>query len=272
MSYVRPYFECYSTDRWDISLHGDDLERRESTFILSMIPAYAQIWERFIGRQPDGAAAELLFSSTSSSFDPAGFQLTRLRYAQHHYSILASFDGMRRGMEETLSPSIDDAIDSVMLFHAYMGRVRDALKRAGDTIGVAEEMPRLEWWRKIQAVYAQRSVIIHGPHPPLLYNGYEFKIFGPADGFDDHTGLWSDATQFTSLLDYYDARIKELIPLAQSGLSTFLGQIVSQMRDYGLYLEQPAWYETPRYGRSGVAGLPQPNGIAGGYGIGSHST
>jgi hypothetical protein len=145
----------------DISKHGDILERNYSGLIDQRLPAYSEIWKRFIGNTGKGRMIEIPNLQEDE-------ERKRIIFSQYHYSCFESIVGMNLLVGRISSTSISDIDEYVQInndflsFQAHAGRIRDCVRRMGELFG----LDNLD--KGLNDFYQQRNEVLHGCKVPYM--------------------------------------------------------------------------------------------------------
>ena len=153
------------TSEYEISAHGDWLEKEAASFIKSSIPYYEEIWKRFIGHQGNGKMADMIRIEETD-------ENSRRSFAQHHYTVLESLYFMKLIVDDVAQTTIIDSFDSyrktinqIMTFQAYSGRLRDNMGKC--FLIMVNNDKSEEVHKRLDTFYHQRHVFIHGKKVPF---------------------------------------------------------------------------------------------------------
>ena len=121
----------------DISKHGDILEQTYSELLFGKLPAYVEIWNRYIGN--DGSANLIKIENLDEKETK-----NREIFSQYHYSAFESFVGMRLiadNIDQLDLTSIEEYIranNEFLAFQAHAGRIHDCVKKMGEAIWISK--------------------------------------------------------------------------------------------------------------------------------------
>jgi hypothetical protein len=164
---------------FDLARHGDALERTYADWIQSRLPAYADVWNEFIGN--DGQCQLPLQDRL-----PKDMAAKRATLAARNYTALESAIGAKRLVDTSwgivIPPlrtrsSIDvylDAINTLVAFYAQMGRIHDqvlALEGPFKAKGLAGGLYEF---------YSQRNTVLHEAKLPAAIIDGVLAIVPPA--------------------------------------------------------------------------------------------
>jgi hypothetical protein len=154
------------TYEYSVRNHGDLLERTECEFIESQLPAYEEIWKCFIGHQGNGRMAEI--KNISEALNEK-----RVRFAQHHYTVLESLVLMREIVDAPLLSNPVHTIKEyykvlnlIMSFQAHAGRVQDNMKACLKAIAKGSSWDTYR--KKLTDIYSNRNIFLHGRKVPFM--------------------------------------------------------------------------------------------------------
>ncbi len=232
---------------YDISTHGDWLEKEAADFIRRNIPAYEDIWQHFIGHRGDGFIAMMHNISQED-------EEKRRHFAQHHYTILESLYFMQCIVDEVSeTPVVNDfptyrkILDQIMAYQAYAGRLRDNMEKCFVIMANKGEVKQAI--ERLDEFYHQRVVFVHGRKVPFAID--QDKLFKIATIKRDTVsplgfGLempWEviDEDDMQYLEDALTSSINELKPIVNDLLSNLYNYVQEFIRAKGLFLYPPVW-------------------------------
>ena len=202
----------------DIAVHGDILEKNYALFIRAYIPAYEQIWMRYIGN--DGTAQMMNLPALTEEENKR-----RKLFSQYHYSLLESSVCLKRIVETKLfflPETLDEYLDLTSLFlsfQAHTGRIRDCIKKMG------EQFTLIDLYDKLDNFYKQRNESLHGCKIPfMIIDG--FISIPHIKGTDEDPLKWHDTLtwdeaeklNFKPINDYMSVTFSQLLPVVNSCL------------------------------------------------------
>ncbi len=231
--------------KYTVKEHGDRLEKTAAEFITNYIPSYELIWQIFIGHKGNGIIADMLNINTEDN-------ITRVRFAQHHYTILESLYLMHLIAEDEsiVKPIVSfeeyrKTLNQIMAFQAYSGRLRDNLEECFTLIGVADEAK--EATNKLEEFYQQRHVFIHGSKVPFSLD--VDNLFMTAKVRSDKSSNvgyskevpWYNITQeeMEHLEDYLKQSVNNLTQSVNQLLFTLLGFVKQFIKNRSLEIKEP---------------------------------
>lgn len=226
---------------WEISKHGDLLEREHSQFIVEKMEAYGKIWQIFIGNQ--GGAQMAKISNISNSLSEL-----RIQFSELNYTIFESIVCMKRIHDRHKAVvevhKLDDSIDLLNDFIAFMahaGRARDSAMNIcqllfGKNETISTQL--VEW-------YEQRNSVLHGKKLPFSIEDGLYKIARPKgaeqrnDYYNNQT--WTEANNFTFefIADFIVQNFEEMTCIINKIMHTWFSNIKQRMSDEGLRLASP---------------------------------
>lgn len=231
--------------KYSIATHGDMLEKHASDFIATHLPAYEQIWLRYIGHDGQGQMAKLIHA-TSADDDQ------RAIFSQHHYTILESSYFMHKIAEDysegtriTTFDGYRKLINDIMAFQAYSGRLIDNINRCAEKIGNSDFAS--DCIHKLKIFYFQRHIFIHGCKIPFSVDEGIFKMPSPKRDKDARVGYGQSEPWYTihssdmlGINNYLHGVMRELLPIVNSILYSMLPKVIPELMDEnGLELEPP---------------------------------
>lgn len=256
--------------KWSISEHGDWLEIRAADFIRQNIPAYEEIWKRYIGHNKRGSVAE--FQNPPSE----RIEKQRRNFAQHHYTILESLFFMKSISENSEMKQVSSfeeyttTLNNLMAFQAYAGRIRDNMYNCFLTVSNSNSADLAI--DQLEKFYQHRHVFVHGKKVPFTRDIYQlFLIASPRDKKGASTGygdnmLWEEVSEkeFVYNEDYLRTSLQELYPIIQGQLSTLIDSVKGIIENNNLQLREPAEIDSEMLSggttaSSGVTWLPGTN-------------
>lgn len=223
----------------NISKHGDVLEQAYNELLLGKLPAYVEIWSRFIGN--DGTANLIEIPNLDD-------QETKKReiFSQYHYSAFESLIGMKLiadNIDKIDLTSIEGYISAnneFLAFQAHTGRVHDCLKKMG-TIFRLQELEK-----ELYDYYQQRNEILHGCKIPFMI--IEGLLAIPAImGRDQDPSKWhSDKSwnevkpeEFAFLSEYLSETLDGITKLLNKALYKLLPKIIDFVQSKEFVLDIP---------------------------------
>jgi len=227
---------------YSISENGDWLEREAADFIKINIPSYEQIWRLFIGNNGKAKIARMEGIELSQEKE-------RIKFSQHHYTILESLYFMYKIWEDEskLNQILDfnsyrRALNQLIAFQAYSGRLRDNIVSCFQTIDCKHSVAKVE--ERFEKFYHSRNIFLHGRKVPLsLDDDNLFRIAKVKDLNTSNLGFGFD-TPWDSIssvdteyfVDAYKNAIDELIPMVEGILSNLLGEVKNYVSKHNLKL------------------------------------
>ena len=180
---------------WDIAVHGDWLERQSVKLINESLPAYAEIWKRFIGHDGHGKMVNMLNISPD-------LQKARVDFSENHYTILESLHLMSHVQKLEELQTVKDfqdyirVLNNLMVYAAHAGRIRDSIERCFIALDKPDDASRA--CAKLSEFYNERHVFVHGKKLPFTIDDDSvFHITKPKTDSTSNTGvgrkfLWDD--------------------------------------------------------------------------------
>ena len=232
--------------KYTVKNHGDWLEKQAADFIVENIPAYELIWQRFIGHDGHGKIAMMKKISNED-------EQLRNNFSQHHYTMLESLYFMQLIVADVSRTqqikSFDEyrsAINQIMAYQAYSGRLRDNMKQCFSLIASDKEAKRA--CDKLETFYHQRHVFIHGRKVPFAIDSDNlFKIAKIKRDTSAKVGFglempWQSVSieELTYMEDAIRTSTEELKSLVQSLLSQLLSFVAKFVSSRSLSLTPPA--------------------------------
>lgn len=234
---------------YTVAIHGDLLEKQASQFILTHIPGYELVWQRYIGHNGQGRMALLLNASEED-------EAKRASFAQHHYTILESVYFMQMIADDYSMPTSIYTFEAyrrvandLMAFQAYSGRLRDNVEKCG--LILVNDRFANELILGLSGLYAQRHVFIHGCKVPFSINDGVFMMPLPKRNTDSRQGYgqsdpWYRITssEMVEISKFLSEVMSELCPIVNGILHLFLPKVKELMEARGLALEPPRLWDT----------------------------
>ena len=225
---------------FNVKDHGDSLEKEFSTFIQTEFPTYEAVWKLYIGNR--GNDNKALITGYSSNRDEM-----RQKFSEHTYTIFQSLISIRRliineafkkGEIKDVSHNLD-LQDSIVLFFAYLGRIKDNLQDAASCLLNCNSD---EIGSKFGDFYSKRNIVLHGKMLPIAYrpNG---DIIIPALGentdrlkWHDKTGVWDSITflNLVNLAEYTNSIYIELLSKLSHAFGIFKSKIEDELNKNNL--------------------------------------
>ncbi len=228
-----------------VRTHGDLLEMHECEFIETELPSYEEIWKRFIGHQGNGIMAEMTWISPD-------LDIKRVKFAQHHYTILESLVLMRQVVvDPLLSKPINTMeeyyaiLNLIMAFQAHAGRVRDNIEKCYCAIGRCDEWAEMR--SKLDVFWETRHIFIHGCKVPFMLD--EDKLFRSAETNTSSRkwygyridASWRSITkeEMALVYDLFNCSLQELIVVVNELLFDLLKYVKEFITLHNLSLVSP---------------------------------
>lgn len=225
----------------DITKHGDILEVTYSKLILERLPAYAEIWKRFIGNTGQGRMIDV------NGLDKKE-QQRRTLFSQYHYSCFESIVAMKHLIQEISSTEvqcINQCIkeylrvnNAFLCFQAHAGRIRDGVKKMGKFF----QIPNLD--KDFNEYYQQRNVVLHGCKIPyMIIDG--ILAIPPIKGEEENAECWNsnrtwpemNPDDFQFLPEYVSATFEGILEKLNSALYKLLPKIKETVAQLKIELE-----------------------------------
>lgn len=226
---------------WEISKHGDLLEREHSQFIAEKMEAYGEVWQVFIGNQGGAQMAKLLNVSNSLS-------ALRIQFSELNYTIFESIVCMKRIYDRHKAVvevhKLDDSIDLLNDFIAFMahaGRARDnAMNICQLLFGKNETVSTqlVEW-------YEQRNSVLHGKKLPFSIEDGLYKIARPKgaeqrnDYYNNQTWTEVNNLTFEFTTDFIVQNFEDMTCAINKIMHNWFVYIKQRMSDEGVRLASP---------------------------------
>lgn len=173
--------------------NGDLLESKFCDYIRSNIPAYEDIWGRYIGH--DGYGKMITISHLSNDGSSK-----RTNFAEFNYTVLESILCMKLISEKALLiTDIDSYLETMnyfISFQSHAGRIRDNVKGMLNLI-IPEKSNEL--LQLLEDFYQQRNNILHGRKLPIRLE--EGLILIPAiQGNEEHSNKWNSKMKWEEIV------------------------------------------------------------------------
>ena len=222
----------------DIARHGDVLEQNYLTIIREKIPAYEEIWKRYIGN--NGNAQIISIEDL-----PDEENNKRIIFSQYHYSAFESIVCISHIIEEVDQLPLDSISNYLKLnncflaFQAHAGRIRDCVKKMGEIFNLDNLHFELEEY------YQQRNEVLHGSKVPfMIIDGFYAipKIKGIAEDIDKwHDKMcWGEIKakedNFKFLYDHLVESFSNITALLNKCLFNILPEIIKIVEQYNIDL------------------------------------
>lgn len=229
---------------WDISSHGDWLEKSASNLIKENLPAYEEIWKRFIGHDGKGKMVRML--NISPELDKA-----RVDFAEHHYTILESLflmSHIQKLEELNTVKSFEDytrVLNHLMVYQAYAGRIRDNIKDCFIALNLPDQANDACY--RLEEFYSHRHAFVHGKKLPFrIDEANVFHIAKPKSKSTDTLGagkgfIWEEIgkDEMKAADEYMEESMNALKTLVNSLLEILLQQIKDIIQKNKLVLISP---------------------------------
>ncbi len=223
----------------DISIHGDVLEKAYHDVLLGKLPAYIEIWNRYLGNDGTANLIEIPNLDEQEKKD-------REIFAQYHYSSFESLVCMRVIADDidkidlTVIEGYINANNEFLAFQAPAGRIHDCVKRMGNLFGCQD----LE--RELYDYYQQRNEILHGCKIPFIV--IEGLLAIPSimaekqDSNKWHSNkLWSEveSKDFAFLSEYLSETFDQIGQLLNKTLYRLLPKAIGLVKSKNFQLQIP---------------------------------
>ena len=247
-------------DKWQLKIHGDDLEKKYSEEIISKVYAYDLIWSNFIGNNG-------LNQLVSLRNFPVQKNDYRKRFSEHHYTIIQSIICLRLIKEDIIlfNASQSDAVlriqNHILSFYGHMGRIFDNLLqlvyyygRIADKITKELDLDEMvhdnrfvrPMVKEIEEFYYQRHIVLHGKQVPIGSDKIGNIIFpilkteknNPA-GYDK-TMTWSEVGEMTLLTDSITEIETNLPSCVNSILHVMFNDLKKYLNEHNIVIEPPS--------------------------------
>jgi len=223
----------------EISKHGDILEQHYYSIIEQHIPAYEEIWTRYIG---NNGKAKLIHIDNLSAEESK----KRILFSQYHYSAFESIVCIQELINDVDNIELRDIKNYVRLnnyflsFQAHAGRIRDCVKKMGECFDVND------LYMILDDFYQQRNEILHGSKIPfLIVDG--FYAIPLIKGSDEDAEKWHDKMgwddiqnkdqNYKFINDHMTESYREILKLLNRCLYHLLPYIKQIVENYGFHLE-----------------------------------
>lgn len=195
---------------------GDAFECGCAEWIRAKLPSYEKIWQDFIGH--DGKGHPLPIEGLNDVDENR-----RRRFYQAHYSFAQSayrLDQLADKASAEVHPihRIEEFwpyYDQFSLFVTLVGHVCDMFEIMDVELGVKGVL-----YEEFKEFYAQRSQIMHGPRPPVKFDGTSWAIpaiAGSNEKYEEWAskGTWDSVMggEFVYVVDYIEKTRKALFEL-----------------------------------------------------------
>lgn len=188
-------------EKYNLSDHGDLLEKEASSFIRSEMPFYETVWQLFIGNVGDATIAPL---------PKYPFEEKRVSFSEHSYSVLESSYMIQNILAtNTLDAKLDSFKNyfefnkAIIFFFTCLGRIHDNIIKAAEDINVATDKIR----EQLNQFYHARNIVIHGKRLPITTDDLGFLKIPVLEnlkllriGWSDKGNNWSDVSEL--ITDY----------------------------------------------------------------------
>lgn len=230
-----------SYDIWDISKHGDLVEKEYYFFINNQLPAYKQNWELFFGN--NGLEQLAVIKNI-----PKELQIKRIELSEHHYTCLESLICMKEITAKHNSlveiNSIKDTIivlNDITAFTAHAGKIRDNIIKICRLLWGQNE----QYSSKLNEYYQQRNVVLHGKKIPFGIDDF-YQIVKPL-GEQSNNELWSDKDNWNDsqkkrkefITDYFNEVFNEMTKITNGILYNFHDHIKKVLENSNLTMQPP---------------------------------
>jgi hypothetical protein len=241
---------------WNLRKHGDLLETYAADFVEQHIPAYERTWSIYIGHNGYGHASDLI--DTNNNVIPKTSQEWKDReiFSQYHYTVLDALYNLWQmdnlntegGAYPHYNRSFLSVNNNLILFHAQLGRVRDALAKAAISIGVQISK---EADAALDELWNPRNIVLHGPRIPITWRQpFDFTqdifIVEPSyesGGWNDKNNMvWSDinpTSRFISLQEYIQYKKNQAIEVASQFFEKINSAVHQHVKEKNIRIAPP---------------------------------
>jgi len=266
---------------WDLKNHGDMLEYIAYGFIHEKLQPYELTWATYIGHDGRGNPAPLVQANGEVLKESHPLSRQRLKFSQYHYTVLESLFSLQRlklspsrpYLHDTSYLSGDDYFlevnDSIVLFHAQLGSLRDALCKSAECLKLTHDTKELD------ELWLPRCIVLHGPRIPIIRRDIFMQdvdafIIEPSyesGKWEDKESSWSHFTKakdYIPLTDYFTSKTELAIKLAVGRLYKLYSAVEDIRKTNKIRLHPPP---TRSYHgeRAYSGGKPEDPTIASGY-------
>lgn len=213
---------------FDISKHGDNLEREYCAFIKTYLPSYEQIWERYIGNDGTNKMIDIPNLTGDEKKD-------REFFSQYHYTILESSACLQLLLDQLTSfrvnserrvSSLLELNNLIISFWGHIGRIRDNISKILNIFNLSSLMSDIEKF------YQTRNQILHDRKFPYYIVDGEILIPPIEDGSEKSYGWHTskswfemDTSNYNIMADFHNELYGEYINLVNSILFKVLPKI-----------------------------------------------
>jgi len=224
-----------SVNSWDISKHGDDLEKA-NTNLFKKFSSYVDIWSLYIGNNGYCQIANIPNIKKEHDF-------ARKKFAERLYTCFESIICMQSIVEEYSIPKNYEIISPIILtyndfiaFLAHAGRVRDMLLKLAAPYQLNKEI------ESIKEIWKQRCIAVHGKKIPFYVSDIIFKTgIGSQNVSQKQNYTWSEI-KYKDLTDiglYFKDTFDTLLDKSNLILGLIFAKIENFMQKKGYVLENP---------------------------------
>lgn len=253
---------------YNVSDHGDSLERIASAFIRNKFPYYEKVWSIYIGNCGNEAIAGLPNYPNEQK---------RKHFAENSYTVLESFFMLLKILESDifLEPINDfnkyiEVNNAFITFFALLGRIHDTSIKASNQLGYDNS----DFRTSLKKFYEARSIVIHGKKVPLLFDSLGLLKIPclktsviKGNAWDDNNYNWNDIanmeTEFVEdkLKDFFD----QLLDLVNCEYAKFFSVICAELKTLGtsLIFEHNSPAHTNFEARISGSSLQEPSDVYG---------
>ncbi|MFA4907663.1 MAG: hypothetical protein WC602_05325 [archaeon] len=223
----------------ELSKHGDILEQHYYSIIEKNIPAYEEIWKRYIGNNGKAKIIQVVNL-------PCEENSRRILFSQYHYSAFESIVCICELINDVDEIELSNIKNYVRLnncflsFQAHAGRIRDCVKKMGESFNLNYLYIELDEY------YKQRNEILHGCKIPfLIIDG--FYAIPKIKGIKEDVEKWHDSMgwndiqdkdgNFKFINDHMAETYREILKLLNKCLYTLLPYIKDVVKRFNFNLE-----------------------------------
>lgn len=218
---------------FDISIHGDILEKEFTEFIRSNIPVYEKIWDIYIGNDGKNRLIEVPELTPEQ-------RKQREFFSQYYYTAFESFVCIHLALvdicnyrvnSESKIRSLLHLFNYFVLFWAHVGRFNDNIKEIQKILNEKYRKIKIDLTTNLDSFYQERNQILHDRKIPYILVTNEIMI--PKIDDKGFPGTWNelqswygtDVAQYNVLTEFINDSYMKLLSEYNSILSKIFDEI-----------------------------------------------
>lgn len=228
---------------YNLKIHGDDLEKSYSEFILTHFKTYEAVWKMFIGNKGNNIKADI-------ENYPLDKDLKRQKFSEHTYTVLQSVILLHRLIDKgvfnaPIIPSTENILnlqDNLILFFTHLGRIMNNVEDASRFLELKQDKTS----DLLKEFYHKRHVFVHGKTLPIIFKETGeillpllSKSNSDTTGWNHKEHSWTDAASLPNLEANQTASTLfwELLPKLEEIFGQFKKTIEKELNKQNLKLK-----------------------------------